>query len=58
MNYNALKNINIEKNETTGQDKLIRTKKFIDEFREYCLLKPLKLIFKLNHLKAYVSGNA
>ena len=32
--------------------------KLIDEFKEYCLSKPLKPIVKLNHLKSCVGGDA
>ena len=57
-NYNSLKSTNIEKYIPSGPDKFIRYKVFIDEFKEFCLSKPLKPIVKLNHLKTVVGGDA
>ena len=38
--------------------RIFRYNTFIDEFKEYCLSKPLKPIVKLNFLKASVGGDA
>ena len=57
-NYNSLKSTNIERYVPTGPDKFIRYKVFMDEFKEYCLSKPLKQVVKLNHLKTVVGGDA
>ena len=57
-NYNTLKNSNIEKYIPTGAYKFIRYKLFIDEFKEFCLSKPLKPIVNSNLLKASLGGDA
>ena len=44
-NYNTFKNSNVEKYIATAADKFIRYRLFIDEFKEFCLSKPLKPIF-------------
>ena len=57
-NYAFIKNLNIEPYEPTGQDRFIRYKSFIDEFKLYVLSRPLKPIIKLNHLKQCLKGDA
>ena len=57
-NYAFIKNLNIEPYEPTGQDRFIRYKSFIDEFKLYVLSRPLKPLIKLNHLKQCLKGDA
>ena len=48
-NYAFIKNLNIQPYEAVGQDRFIRYKAFIDEFKLYVLSRPLKALIKLNH---------
>ena len=57
-NYAFIKNLNIQPYEAIGQDRFIRYKAFIDEFKLYVLSRPLKPLIKLNHLKACLKGDA
>ena len=57
-NYAFIKNLNIEPYEPVGQDRFIRYKSFIDEFKLYVLSRPLKPLIKLNHLKQCLKGDA
>ena len=57
-NYAFIKNLNIQPYEAVGQDRFIRYKAFIDEFKLYVLSRPLKALIKLNHLKACLKGDA
>ena len=57
-NYAFIKNLNIQPYEAVGQDRFIRYKAFIDEFKLYVLSRPLKSLIKLNHLKACLKGDA
>ena len=53
-----IKNLNIEPYEPIGQDRFIRYKSFIDEFKLYVMSRPLKPLIKLNHLKTCLKGDA
>ena len=57
-NYSFIKNLNIEPYEPIGEDRFIKYKAFIDEFKLYVLSRPLKPLIKLNHLKSCVKGEA
>ena len=51
-------NISIDPYELIGQDRFIRYKGFIDEFKLYILSTPLKPLIKLINLKTWVKGDA
>ena len=53
-----LVNLNIDTYEPTGEDRFIKYKTFIDEFKLDVQSRPLKPLIKLNHLKSCVKGDA